>query len=284
MISKNNEFTRKRPRTNTNRKKRYIRRINNQYKKEPCEKQTGKNKVFEKLIRQQQKRRNKRISSKQTKQLRHRAQTRRKHFISETNKEVIIMTYFDRSKESTIKKLDVEDKSKKGSTDIDAKPIINLLNTKRNYYTTSSCSGRISLFREAKSKKKHESDWLFVKHGEITKKEILNALKEIPEDTLWFRQESPIFHVACRDLNSANDLLNLCRSLGFKHSGIIGISRRVMLEIIFNEKIACPIAQRKKLFVKEDHLDFLIKTANEKLRRNNELLKLFEKELEKSQL
>lgn len=191
------------------------------------------------------------------------------------------MTYFDRSKASTIKKLYVEDKSKKGTTDEDAKPIIEALNKSKNYYTTSSCSGRISLFREAKSKKKHESDWLFVKHGEVTKKEILEALKEIPEDTLWFRQESPIFHIACRDINSANDLLNLCRSIGFKHSGIIGISRRVMVEIIFNEKIACPISQKKELFVQNNHLDFLIKTANEKLKRNNELLKKLEKELTK---
>lgn len=192
------------------------------------------------------------------------------------------MEYFDRSKNSIQEKLEKEDKSRKGNVDEDAKPIINAINTKKDYYTTSSCGGRISLFRESVTKKKYDSGWIFVKHGLVTKQEIQNALKNTPLDTIWFRQETPIFHIAARNIDAAKKLLKLCRDLGFKHSGIIGVSRRVMIEIIFNEKIDCPISENTKLKVTEEHLDLLIKKANEKLKRNQELLKKFEKEIKKN--
>jgi len=189
--------------------------------------------------------------------------------------------YFDRSKASIIQKLSKEDKSRKGDVDVDAWPIMNVLNSSKDFYTTSSCSGRISLFRESLSKKKFDSGWLFVKHGEVIKEDILSSLKKVPLDTIWFRQEAPIFHVACRNLDSALLLIELCRDLGFKHSGIIGVSRRVMVEVIFNEKFDCPISENGSLLVSSIHLDLLVRKANEKLRINNVLLKKFEEELKK---
>ena len=191
------------------------------------------------------------------------------------------MTYFDKSKNSVLEKLEKQDKSRKGYIDEEASPVVRALNKTHDFYTTSSCSGRISLFREAKNKKKYDSGWLFVKHGPVIFEEISEALKKVPLDTVWFRQETPIFHVACRNQEKALELLKTCRDLGFKHSGIIGINKRVMVEIIFNEKMDCPISENNELLVTNEHLSLLINKANEKLRRNNELLKLFEKEIKK---
>ncbi len=191
------------------------------------------------------------------------------------------MDYFTRSKISIIQNLQKPDKSRKGDVDVDARPVIDAFNSLDDFYTTSSCSGRISLFREAQSKKKFDSGWVFVKHGLVVKSEILDSLVSVPIDTVWFRQESPIFHIACRDDVCASKLLELCRDLGFKHSGIIGLSRRVMVEIIFNEKIDCPISENGVLLVGDAHLDLLIAKANEKLSRNNVLLKKLALELEK---
>jgi len=193
----------------------------------------------------------------------------------------MIQNYFDKSKAIMLEKLEKTDKSRKGEIDKDAKPIIKIINSTKNFYTTSSCSGRISLFRESHTKKKFDSGWLIVKHAEITKEEINNALKKIPLDTVWFRQETPIFHIACRTINDAKELLTVCKNLGFKHSGIIGIGKRTIIEIIFNEKIDCPISENEKLLISKDHLDLLINKANEKLRINNQLLKKFEVELKK---
>ncbi|MFP4567864.1 MAG: tRNA-wybutosine modification methyltransferase TYW3 [Candidatus Woesearchaeota archaeon] len=183
------------------------------------------------------------------------------------------MDYFTRSKASVLVNLKKIDKSRKGDVDFGARPVVDAFNNHSNYYTTSSCSGRISVFRESKSRKKFDSGWVFVKHGTVTPDEILSALKSVPLDTLWFRQESPIFHVACNSLESASSLLELCRDLGFKHSGIIGAGRRFMVEIIFNEKMDCPISENSILYLSREHLNLLILKANEKLLRNNLLLK-----------
>lgn len=185
------------------------------------------------------------------------------------------MDYFDRSKKSVLEKLSFTDKSRKGGVDVDALPIVVALNKLDNFYTTSSCSGRISLFRESSSKKKFDSGWVFSKHGEVSLDELLPFLESPSLDVVWFRQEAPIFHVACRSLGDAVALLGVCRDLGLKHSGIIGVSRRVMVEIVFNDKFDCPISCNGSILVSRAHLSFLVSVANSKLRANNVLLRKF---------
>ncbi len=192
------------------------------------------------------------------------------------------MEYFDRSKKSVLEKLFKPDKSRKGDVDELGVPVINALNEKNDFYTTSSCSGRICLFYESISGKKHDSGWLFVKHNIVSLNELRVPLENLPSETVWFRCEAPIFHVACRDLESANKLLDVCRSLGFKRSGIIGNSRRKLVEIIFNDKMDVPVASKGVLLVDEKFLGFLVCKANEKLRKNLVLLKKFEKEIKKN--
>ncbi|MGV8162805.1 MAG: tRNA wybutosine-synthesizing 3 family protein [Candidatus Nanoarchaeia archaeon] len=191
------------------------------------------------------------------------------------------MDYFDETKKSMLEKLYKPDKSFKGDVDEEAIPIIEEFNRKKDYYTTSSCSGRISLFYESTSGKKNEAGWIFVKHATVTEKEIIYALKEIPEETLWFKMETPIFHVACRTPQAADKLLDTCRKLGFKRAGITSNGRRIMIEIIFNDKVEVPVGMNKKLFIDEKFIEFLVEKANQKFEKNQELLKKFEKELKK---
>ncbi|MBW2966012.1 hypothetical protein KY342_02835, partial [Candidatus Woesearchaeota archaeon] len=49
---------------------------------------------------------------------------------------------FENQKKTFLKKID---KSKKGGIDKEIIPLVNKINNSRNYYTTSSCSGRIVL-------------------------------------------------------------------------------------------------------------------------------------------
>lgn len=190
------------------------------------------------------------------------------------------MDVFNQTKKSMLQKLYKPDRSWKGNVDVEAIPIIEAVNSKEDYYTTSSCSGRISLFFEAESGRKDESGWQFVEHRIVDVKEIFESLKELPKLNVWFRQEAPIFHIACRTNEHAKKLLELCRDLGFKHSGIIGTSeKRIIVEIIFNNKMDVPIASQGELFVDERFIKFLVRQANNKFKKNQKLLKRFEKEL-----
>lgn len=190
------------------------------------------------------------------------------------------MKTFDHTKKMMLEKLYKPDRSFKGDVDVAAIPVIEAFNSKDNYYTTSSCSGRISVFFEADSGRKDESGWLFVEHRTVEFEEIFSSLNELPQESVWFRQESPIFHVACRDEPYAKQLLELCRDIGLKHSGIIGTStKRVIVEIIFNNKMDVPIASDGMLFVDEKFVKFIVKKANSRFKKNQVLLRKLEREI-----
>jgi len=158
-----------------------------------------------------------------------------------------------------------KDKSKKGSVDKNVKKLVNLINSKRNYYTTSSCSGRIVLLIK-KSGKKQDSEWLFVKHDKIRFDEIKKALKNIPKEQLWFRQEPLIMHICCKTLEDAKRLLEKARKI-FKRAGIIAVNKKIIIEIIGTGFIDTIIADGK-LIVSDEHLKVLVKEANKKLEKS----------------
>ncbi len=232
-----------------------------------------------------------------------------------------------------------KDKSKKGTVDEDIKEIVNVINSKQDYYTTSSCSGRIVLL-EMKSKRKYECNWIFTKHNKVNFDEIYNALKkynknnqknrELPlkesrkEETcfdgtpysvkyigeasryggkatpstrigearlnnysrtnneyqIWFKQQPIILHVACRNLDAANKLLKTSRKI-YRRAGIIGVTnRKVMIEIIGDERIETIIAD-KNFVAGESYIKQLVKYANENFmdnkRKSEKLVKLLKK-------
>ena len=192
---------------------------------------------------------------------------------------------FAKEKSDFLKK---KDKSRKGYIDKDAVKIVDCINSKSDYYTTSSCAGRIVLL-EMKSRKKNDCGWIFSKHDKVNFNEINNALKhnnqktrELPlnagkkEDTslgssaknpIWFKQQPIILHVACRSLDAAKRLLEAARKM-FKHSGILSITdRKTTIEIIGSEKIDTIIADRD-FIADEKYIKQLVKYANHNFAEN----------------
>ncbi len=176
---------------------------------------------------------------------------------------------FDNQKKVFLKK---SDKSKKGGIDKEIKQLVKKINSSKDYYTTSSCAGRIVLL-EKKSDKKQEIKWLFKKHGKVNFKEIKNSLKKLSKHDIWFRQEAAILHVACKTINNTQKLINLARSIGFKRSGIQSTKNKIIVEIASSDYIDTIIAKKGKLLVDNDLLKILISEANKKLKRNKEKLK-----------
>ena len=173
---------------------------------------------------------------------------------------------FDKEKLDALNK---SDKSKKGCIDKEIWPLIIKINSLENYYTTSSCSGRIGLL-EKRSDKKCETEWLFKSHSIVKFDEIKNALNNLnlSKHDLWFRQEPAIIHVACRAIEDAQKLIDIARITGFKRSGIQATRKRILAEIGSSETIATIIAKGGKLLVEADYLKILIDEANKKLERN----------------
>jgi len=117
------------------------------------------------------------------------------------------------------------DKSKKGSLDEKIIPLLSTINSKPQYYTTSSCSGRITLFTT--SGKKNQSDWLKVSHSLIDQQFFQ---LESSTSLVWLRLEPFILHIACENLAAANNMLDLIRGL-YKKSCLLSVSNKIIVEV-----------------------------------------------------
>jgi tRNA wybutosine-synthesizing protein 3 len=180
---------------------------------------------------------------------------------------------FDFDKEQILGK---KDKSSIQGVDSGIRKLVNIINSNDDYYTTSSCAGRIQLIVQAK--RKCDSEWLLKSHKKVAFKDIKTALKQYKEGELWFRQEAMILHVCCRTIEAANSILNIAREHGFKRSGIIAMNRRIIVEILSQEKVDTIIGINGKIVVNDKYLKLLIKIANSKLELNIKKIKNLEKE------
>lgn len=74
------------------------------------------------------------------------------------------------------------DKSRKGSVDAPIAALVQDLNTRSDMYTTSSCSGRISIFGEADEAArvagKKGGEWLMTSHDMVTAEDAMRVLQE----------------------------------------------------------------------------------------------------------
>ena len=194
--------------------------------------------------------------------------------------------------------LSKKDKSRKGSIDKDIAKLINEINSKNGFYTTSSCAGRIVLL-EMKSRKKNDCSWIFAKHDKVKFNEINKALikhsiknnfnnekfnknKSNKKNNyeIWFKQQPLILHVACRNLESAKTFLEIARKI-FRRAGIIGITdKKVTIEIIGSEHLET-IVKDRNFATDEKYLKNLIKYANRNFGENKRKTKKFEVEIKK---
>ncbi|OIO64437.1 hypothetical protein COY28_01215 [Candidatus Woesearchaeota archaeon CG_4_10_14_0_2_um_filter_57_5] len=184
------------------------------------------------------------------------------------------------------------DLSKKGSVDDGVKGIIALLNAHDDYYTTSSCAGRITLLVVPRTGRKCDASWLYVSHDPADADAVIAAMPPPPNRTgtadnsiagidgdVWLRQESAILHVAVRTMEVANALLIVGRRAGFKHSGVMAMDKRIMVEIMGIDRLEAPVLINGTRVASDDYLRTLVSAANAKLERNAQRLARLEQEL-----
>jgi tRNA wybutosine-synthesizing protein 3 len=174
---------------------------------------------------------------------------------------------FEQRKKDILSK---EDKSNIGGWDKHIWELCNKINSLDNYYTTSSCSGRIMIIVD--QDKKSPNLFEFVSHNQI------KELKIPREGDHKFKQEPPILHIACKDTNSAKIILNKIRDAGWKRAGIISLGKNIIIEVLGTDKIEFPLVKNGKLLVDEDFLELVIEKSNKNLQKGwdkiNQLVEL----------
>lgn len=183
---------------------------------------------------------------------------------------------FDNEKKMALQK---PDRSKAGKIDTEIQPVCDLLNGSPNYYTTSSCSGRIVIMSESGTHDKQAAHRVYVSHDLVDITTILNL--SFPDTDIWFRFEGMILHVACRTCEDAFKLVHTAQKTGLKRSGVISSVNKIMVEILDTEKLELPIGINGKLVVSPHYLELIVEKTNTKLKRTRKKIKKLEKNIKK---
>ncbi len=179
------------------------------------------------------------------------------------------MDNFQQRKEDILKKAD---KSSKKSWDKKIKKLCDKINKLDNYYTTSSCSGRLVVMLD--KKQKESGLFLNVYHDLIKFKKFKNNLDKLGViELVKFKQEPPILHVHCKTLKDAQILLRKAQLAGWKKSGIISSGKRFILEMSGTDRLEFLLMNKGRILVTNPYLELVIKRCNENLKSGWEKIK-----------
>ncbi|XP_052586006.1 tRNA wybutosine-synthesizing protein 3 homolog isoform X1 [Peromyscus californicus insignis] len=182
---------------------------------------------------------------------------------------------FRRWKAQSLSKADL---SRKGSVDEDAAEVVELLNAREEFFTTSSCAGRILLLdgsTDGSGVQKQHCCWMLVTHKPCGKDDVMAALKGATSNAV-LKFEPFILHVQCRTLQDAQTLHSVAIDSGFRNSGItVGKRGKTMLAVRSTHGLEVPLSRQGKLMVTEEYIEFLVTIANQKMEENKKRIGRF---------
>ena len=185
---------------------------------------------------------------------------------------------FLKNKKQTLLKL--ENAKKEGLVDAGIIPILDLINSYDEYYTSSSCYGRIVLLEIPEIGDKKNAKWLGKWHRKIKTEEILNAFKKADRGLIWILAQSPIIHVFSKNLESADKLVKTAIGCGFKNSGFKSSEKNIVVEVTSTERLDSPVGKNGGLFCDDRYLSLLLDIANEIIDKSSVKLEKFKKKLQ----
>jgi len=163
----------------------------------------------------------------------------------------------------------LEEAKKKGLVDEPIIPLLELVNSYSEFFSTSSCAGRIILIAIHPSWKKNVSKIFFKSHYQVNTEEVWTALLDGAQRfkyPIYFKQEPFILHISASNVQSALKMLSIAQISGIKHSGIVNISKnRVTLELQSIERVDAIVSNEGKILIDMKYLSELVRDANLKL-------------------
>ena len=173
---------------------------------------------------------------------------------------------FDDLKAEALRKLGIANQNKE--VDEQVIPILEIINSKDDFFTSSSCYGRIYFMDVSKSKK--DSRFLAKWHRKVSFEEVKKELDKA-EGNVWFRFEPLILHISCRDIESAKKIIEIKTRL-IRRGGIFQISdNRTQIELIGANRVDLPVKENNQILVTDEYLEKIVETANSKFEDNEKL-------------
>jgi len=160
-------------------------------------------------------------------------------------------------------------------------PILDIINQTEDYYTSSSCFGRIVLLQLPEIGDKKNAKFLGKWHRKINADEILSAVKKAETGQLWLLAQSSIIHIGAKTNAAADKMVKTAVACGFKHSGLKSIEKKYVIEVCSTERLDAPVGKDGNLFCDAGYLNLLVNISNDVMEKSNVKLERFEMELRK---
>ncbi|EFJ46471.1 hypothetical protein VOLCADRAFT_118079, partial [Volvox carteri f. nagariensis] len=182
---------------------------------------------------------------------------------------------------------DCGDKSRKGSVDAPVAVLVSRINSHPAVYTTSSCSGRITVFGEPTSETraggKKGGEWVYASHDPADAQDVISAIHArcVSGARLVLRFEPFILALEASSAAMGQQVLAAARAAGFRESGLtLGSGgRRVMVGVRCSLRLEVPVADAGAVLVPDTYLTYLVGLANDKFQQNLDRIRRFEQEL-----
>jgi tRNA wybutosine-synthesizing protein 3 len=156
--------------------------------------------------------------------------------------------------------------------DDDILPVLTRLNHHPEYYSLSSCSGRILLLQIPHLGDKRHAEFLGRWHHQITIQDITTATTKATTGVLWLIGQPPILHVGTETLQAAETLIKAGNAAGFKNSAIRSLGKRIIIELASTERLDIPLGHDGTLYCSDPYLNLLVDLGNEIILRSKEKL------------
>ena len=183
---------------------------------------------------------------------------------------------FEDQKKTALSQIEIFDRSKKGSLDENIRGLVEKINAHPDFYTTSSCGGRIIVYEKDEGSKKHETRWLYCTHGDLDRKKLRESINDCTAD-VWFAVEAVIIHLVARTKEQAAQVIASAQQSGLKRGGAISFSKRFVLELVGVDEFSTIIIKNGKKVVDDQYLELLMDEAESKLKKNAQRIALLSK-------
>ena len=194
------------------------------------------------------------------------------------------------------------DRSHAGGIDAPILSLCELINARPEFYTTSSCSGRVVLFwqrelaaagavgPDAELEPEPEPEladgdaeppldertkaaggsWLYITHDEPRLEDMLAEAAELPATGLAvFKQEPFLLHVRCCSMEAATVLYRLARECGLRESGVAPVGEFPLCALRSTAlKMDAIVGSDGNWIVSQDYLALTVDVATQKMRAN----------------
>lgn len=169
--------------------------------------------------------------------------------------------------------LSKSDKSYKASIDDPIVELVTAINSSDDFFTTSSCSGRIMLINEGNElKRKNGSTFTYVSHALVDTRRAAELMSMCIGlvGHVFLKLEPLIIHIECRSMEFAVCLLHrLKRENEFKHSSIVSATNRKFIVCVkAMVKLEVPVVYDGVAIIESPLLERYIDIANLRMQEN----------------